>query len=517
MKLRNIFITSILALTLLMPFGYQGFHSAEAQTLGIPGLGGILGGGSGDPVIIVGDSSPSTIINTLKTALIEISTALTGAEIASMNLKETVLDPIAWNMAKQLQQQLTGNLLKWLGGQLPGQNGQVPFVQNYGEHYEDIFDAVAGEFISGDRISGLCSPEENFQVKERVYYSYIQSRIEDEEEMFQCVDETQDDEENSELDRAFFSAITCSDVTCAGFEAEHKLAIAQANAYANEKQVLDYARGMKPQRICRVETGNSSSTICELVNPPYLAADAASFQLTQLPGLQMLQTDEFNEVVSNLMSNLTNQALTGLTGVLGLSGNPNYSMNVFGEGGNLSYVDALIADDITRYQTNTVNPITKALNAALKYKEMLDKIMDDIADLEDRLAADTAQFRPCFDLTLTDDLKETKVTASSSLAIASTSITILATLNQQYASTTNASERGAIMSTFISYQNQGLFRTEYENDQFRITFLEYTFAQWVDKFKYDIAVERQSCGGEFNYEGILTPPKTATTTSREGP
>lgn len=501
MKLRNIFITSILALTLFMPFGHQGWQKAEAQMA----------------VSIVSDTAQTTILNTLKTALIEISTALTGIEIASLNLKETVLDPIAWNMAKQLQQQLTGNLLKWLGGQLPGQNGQAPFVEIYGEHYKSIADAVAGEFISGNRISGLCSPEEDFKVKEQVYYAFVKSRSESEGQIFQCSDEDNDAPEDSDLDRMFQSMMTCSDSTCAGFKAIQELAIAQVNAFANEKQALDYSRGMKVQKVCRETGGSATSTKCGYVTPAYLSADSVSFQLAELPGLQMLQTDEFNEVVSNLMSNLTNQAITGLTGVLGLSGNPNYSMNVFGEGGNLSYVDALLADDISRYQTPTANPITEALEVAIDYRSMLEEMLDDIADLESRLAADTAQFSPCFDLTLTQDLTQAKAEATSNMVIASTSIAILSTLNQQYASTTNASERGAIMNTFISYRDQGLFRTEYDNRRFETTYLDYTFAQWVDKFKYDIAVERQSCGGEFNYEGVLPTPSTSTAAPREGP
>lgn len=512
MRLRDIFITSILALTLFVPFGHEGLQKAEAQIPGIPGLGG----GGGNPVRIVADVAPSTIINTLKTALIEISTAFTGMEIASMNLKETVLDPIAWNMAKQLQQQLTGNLLKWLGGQLPGQNSQVPFVQNYGEHYESLADAVAGEFISGNRISGLCSPEENFKATEQVYYAHVQSRSESEGEIFQCSDDNNNDPEDSDLDRMFQSMMTCSDATCAGFKAKYKMAIVQVNAFDNENRVLDYSRGMKVQKVCREVGGSASSTKCGYVSPAFLSSDSVSFQLAELPGLQMLQTDEFNEVVSNLMSNLTNQAMTGLTGVLGLSGNPQYSANVFGDGGNLSYVDALLADDISRYQTATANPITAALKAARDYRTMLDKILADIKGLEDKLAADTAEFAPCFDLTLTPDLIQAKSNATSSLSVASTSIVILATLDQQYASSTNASERGAIMSTFIGYKNQNLFRTEYENQQFRITYLEFTFAQWVDKFKYDTAVERQSCGGSWDYVGVLPPP-TATSTRPDSP
>ncbi len=63
----------------------------------------------------------------------------------------------------------------------------------------------------------------------------------------------------------------------------------------------------------------------------------------------------------------------------------------------------------------------------------------------------------------------------------------------------------------MAYKSQGLFRTDYENHEFRLTYLELTFAKWVDKFKYDMAVERVSCGGSFDYVGVLTMSTTTPT------
>lgn len=511
MRFRNIFITLILSLTFFMPFSYGEWQKAEAQLeLGI----------NAEQVHIVADTAETTIKNTLNTALIEARTALSGMRLDDIDIKEQVLDPIAWNMAKQLQQQLTGNLLKWIGGQLPGQNGQVPFVQNYSAHYQNVMDQVVGEYLFTDKggaTTSQCGEERTNRVLTTAYNSYMSDRQDSQKGgALQCSQEELGDYESAG-DKILGDFLECRDELCAYYATQKELALRTANAVENERQLLNLTRGMKAQRVCRGEGGSSSSTVCELVNPPYLAADAASFQLVELPGLQMLQTDEFNEVLSNLMSNLTNQALTGLTGILGLTGNPTYSANVFGDNGNLSYVDALVADDISRYQTATVNPIKTALEAAVEYKTMLDKILADIKDLEDKLAADTAEFRPCFDLTLTTDLTGAKATASSSLAIASTSIAILSTLDLQHASSTSASARGAIMSTFIVYKNQGLFRSEYDNQQFKTTYLDYTFAQWVDKFKYDIAVERQSCGGSWDYIGVLTLPTSTSTPPREGP
>lgn len=504
MRLSNILITSLLALTFFMPFGYHGWQEVEAL----------------DQVHVVADTAETTIKNTLNTELIRARTALTGTRIDFNDLKEKTLDPIAWGMAKQLQQQLTGNLLKWLGGQLPGQNGQVPFVQNYSEYYQNVVDQVVGEYLFEDKggdMTGQCGEERTNRVLTTAYNSYMSDRQDSQQGgALQCGEEDLGDYESAG-DKILGDFLECRDELCAYYATQEELAARTASAVENERQLLDQTGGMIPKRVCRSTGSGVSDTICELVSPAFVVSDSISFMLTELPGLQMLQTDEFNEVVSNLMSNLTNQAITGFTGVLGLSGNPTYSSKVFGEGGNLSYVDALVADDITRYQIGTENPIKAALKAAKDYKAMLDKILADIKGLEDQLAADTAEFRPCFDLTLTPDLIQAKASATSSLTVATTSIAILATLDQQYASSTNASERGAIMNMFASYQSQGFFRTEYDNQEFKTTFLDYTFAQWVDKFKYDIAVERKSCGGEFNYTGVLPPPSTTTTTSGEGP
>lgn len=513
MRFKVTITTWLMILAMIMPGLFAVPQKAEAQLGGL--LGSVLGGG--EPVRIVSDVAPTTITNTLKTALIELRTALTGISIDSLNLKETVLDPIAWNMAKQLQQQLTGNLLKWLGGQLPGQNGQVPFIQDYSEYWGDLFDEVTGQLLSDNTLTGLCSEEEDFQIKVRVYETYVATRSDD-EPIFQCSDDTNDaasTTHRSAVDKLLAKSIECSDVTCAAYYAEYKQALAVANSFANEDKLTDLTKGMIPQRVCREEQiplpngGTTTSRPCELVSPAFITPDTVSFNLTQLPGLQLLQMDEFNEIVSNLMSNLTNQAVTGLTGVLGLSGNPTYSRNVFGEGGNLSYVDALIADDIASYQTVTGNPIREALDAEKDYQTMLKKIAAEIKIIDDKLAADTAEFAGCFDLELTPELEEAKASNITGLAIASTSIAILTTLDAQYASSTSASAKGAVMSTFISYKNQGLFRTDYDNQQFKITYLDYTFAEMADKFRYDIAVERQSCGGEFDYEGVLNPPDDA--------
>ncbi len=455
-------------------------------------------------VVVLEDIAKTTIARTIDIALSKVSDALTASGIQSLTLKEYVLDAIPWLAKEQLQQQLSAQFVKWLGGQLPGQNGQSPIIKNYSEHYRKILDGVAGEFTFGKELSGLCSEENNFFVRQEVYQYYIESRR---EEVNQCEPENSEDQVGI-LEQMFRENAGCNDINCAGYKAKAALTERQAQALANEKQVLDYTKGLEPTRVCKTinDPDGYPRQICEIVNPPSVLPDTASFILGQLPALQLLNMDEFNEVVSSFMSNLTNQAITGITGALGLSGDPNYSANVFGPGGNLSYADALAQDDISQYQSTAQNPIKDTLRTERRYTELQQEILSEIAALEDRLAENEAEFPSCFDLELTDELQKAKADALTNLNISSTTIAILVVLDQQFDNSTDGNTRNAVLNTFISYQSQGLFRSDYENQELEISYIDLEFAKMVDRFKYDTAVERHSCGGDFDYDGVLEEP-----------
>ena len=69
--------------------------------------------------------------------------------LEALILKEFTLDSLARNQAQKLQQQLTSDMIKMIGGQLPGQNGEIPIIQNYSDHYLQVMDEAAGGIIFG--------------------------------------------------------------------------------------------------------------------------------------------------------------------------------------------------------------------------------------------------------------------------------------------------------------------------------------------------------------------------------
>lgn len=459
-------------------------------------------------VVVVGNTAIPTITNTLNNVLSRISGAFSTAALQALTLKEYSLDTLAWNMGKQMLQQLTGDLIKFVNS---GLNGEPAFVTNYSSEYEKIRQAIVGQFISGTDLNNLCTERTSFEVKVLLLED---ERVRNSSETFQCSNPEQTETANNtnkknELTIIYDNSTNCAnDDQCAALQARVERDRKVLAAQTNVAQAINNARGMKTPQTCKTvsKPDGSSKPECDYTQPQSLASDAVGFYLGQLPALQLLNMDELNEVIGGLMANLTNQALTSFTGVLGLGGNSSYSNNVFGENGNLSYADALASEDITQYQSQNANAIKEALAAETRYTELQKEILFEIAELEDRLAENEAEFPGCFDLELTDELAEAKQNATNNLNTSSTTLAVLKVLDEQYDNTDNAGTRSAIMSAFLEYQTQGLFRTAYENQELEISYIDLEFAQMVDKFKYDTAVERHSCGGDFDYDGELNPP-----------
>lgn len=510
--MKNKLIAYIIALPiavagLSLSFG----QPAQAQFEFLEGIVNQFTGAGVQNVRIIGDASEASLTTAIKTTLSALTGERTANALEQLLLKEQVLDPAAWGVAKKLQQQLTGELLKWLGGQQPGQNGQVPFIQNYSDYYQGVADKVAGGYIFVDKAgsaSGQCAtydPEREHRVLTALNNSYLSDRQKSQYGgSLQCSDGEDTGYKNA-TDKLLGNFLECRDEACAYFAGRKEQADRTEVAIQIARDTASMSGGMTSTRVCPTVTGSDGveREHCLLVNPPSLANEMVKFNLVELPGLQLLNMDEFNEIASNLMNNLANQALQGLTGVLGLSGNPNYGQNVFGDDGNLSYADALARDDVSRYQTGGINAVKDSLANELRYYAIQLQILGDIGGLENKLADNEEEFGSCFDMELTDRLKEIKAKAATDSNTSSTTIAILTVLDKQYDQATDAAARNTVLVTYAEYKNQGFFHTNYQIQDLQISFINLEFARLVDQFKYDMAVARQECGGDFDYDGIL--------------
>lgn len=533
--------TKILLLCLIfvfLPIGQSGIQKVEAQILGnvLGNVGNIvqdlLGiGGGGDTVRVVQNTSETAVRTALDGALARAFQAITSGELQSINLKETVLDPIAWNMAKQLQQQMTGNMLKWLGGQLPGQNGEVPFTQNYTENDQEILRNVMGRYLSENATgqnSGSCNPEHTFRVRTAVLNAYRED-VQSAEvgTALSCQDPNSPNSNqtySSLAHKIMGDFLECRDETCSFFAAREEGYRRALNAQEAEQEIRMHTRGMEAQRVCENVQGPGGLTQerCYLVNPPHVAAEAVTEQLVSAPSRQLAQIDEFNEIVSNFMNQLTNEAVLGIsslannvdfTGVLGLSGNPDFTNLLFGPDGALSYVDTLLQDDVAQYQSGGTGsgsvPIVDSLGAEQTNLSLQNEILSKIAAVENQNDANKDDYGSCYDLSLTSDLQQAKQVTTEEKQRAEASVEILNQLKEEYDNASDATARNVAVSKYATYRNQGIFSTEQQNQELEQT-IDHTLEILLRQFEYAMEAESSSCGSstfkrpdEEHYAGII--------------
>ncbi len=453
----------------------------------------------GTEVTIVSDQSETpTLLNSIK----DLTDTFTDLQ-QNLENKEFNLDPLVYATKEHLTQQLQSELLKWLGGQADGQNGEIPFIQNFADYYQEAIEKAATEFIFGDGTYNQCSSAQTHELRTVLYNNFVQEYYDETSTNNQCSEaDTLDNMDPGDVLYLAFRSCDAKNTSCQILKETVKLNNAIQEELAISKQKADLSGGFEPTEVCQDipnASGSGSTQKCYITKPLSVDSHSASFLLGELPALQILDMDEFNEVASSFMTNLTNQVLQGAAGVLGLSGNPDYSVNLFGDSGDLSYADALAQDDVSKYQTSSASVIKNSLKAEKEYQELQQDILDIFDELDVKLTDNSTKFPKCFDLELTDELKTEKDNATTNYAVSSTTISILETLNTQYANATDSSTKLAVMNTYLSYKSQDLFTTSSKVNKLREQYLNIKLAALIDEFLYDIATKRKSCGGTFDY------------------
>src|SRR5262245_57301049 len=77
---------------------------------------------------------PTTFVQTLISALYD----------GDMNIKEYVLDPLAYMAAKMAMQSLTESVVNWANG---GFEGSPAFITNLRQNFQSLADDIANEFF----------------------------------------------------------------------------------------------------------------------------------------------------------------------------------------------------------------------------------------------------------------------------------------------------------------------------------------------------------------------------------
>lgn len=256
---------------------------------------------------------------------------------AWLYLKENVLDGIAWTIAKQIISNMTASLVDWINS---GFEGSPAFVQDLNGFLLQAADEVVGRYINelGGLGSFVCEPF-RLDVQLAVAIQYDLDRTDDEPvcTLTDVIDNfegfidgtsrtnTWDDwlRLTSEPQNTPYGAV---------LKAKAGSRFRVINAKGEELEKTGWGGGFLSGELCNTATGaEGEQEDCFITKPGKMLQEALTFNLDS--GRQsLIEADEFDEVLTSLLTQLANQAITGASGLLGLSGGTGESYTGYSRG-----------------------------------------------------------------------------------------------------------------------------------------------------------------------------------------
>ncbi|MEK7505479.1 MAG: hypothetical protein AAB597_01080 [Patescibacteria group bacterium] len=316
--------------------------------------------------ICVLSASPIFGLKTAKAQLPVIDTASIAVETANvfqstisaisdkaLEVKEYVLDQLAWDLANIAIQQISQSTIRWINS---GFEGGPAYVTNPEAFFADLVDNEIGAFFEGSGLGFLCSP---FQAQVRLAlllnrsYKYKAACT-----LTKVVKNFDDFVSGSPGSfsrgggwNGWFALTTQEQNNPYGayLLANAELDARIARRYYNEQKKQDWGRGFLSFQKCKnVEVpytaGYDSESVastqtekfCEITNPGAVVQTELESALN-LPKDRLLIADEINEVLSALFTQLSYQIIT--TGLSGLSqssgsGEPSFEEQLYQDIGN---------------------------------------------------------------------------------------------------------------------------------------------------------------------------------------
>lgn len=240
-------------------------------------------------------------------------------QVTTLQVKEYVLDPLAWMAARALVRSISQSTIQWINS---GFQGSPAYVTDLDGFLTDIADRTIGNFIYGTSLSFLCSP---FQLQIRLALATSFSSFRD---RTMCRLSGIVDNLDSFINGNFSSGgwggwfqLVTQDNPYNRYIQSHIEISARLNAQqANAMAQLNWGRGFLSWQQCTPNPGGAGGQTCRTVTPGSTIQD----HLSSVLGLDLQRlavADEINEVIGALATQLLSQVFGGLSGLNGASGN----------------------------------------------------------------------------------------------------------------------------------------------------------------------------------------------------
>ena len=334
-------LKKLLVTTMFVVFAFVMIYVPQAPTSNVAEVN--AGGGGGGRIVF----DPTNTAQNLNTT---IQSTINAAADTLNWTKENILDGIGWALAKRVISGMVSSLIDWVNS---GFEGRPAFITDLGGFLRNIVDEELGRVISelGAVGSFICSPF-RLDVQVSIATQYAQFDADGRNQsaptctLTGIIDNIQGFISGIDPGRglADWLTITATPETYTPYGA---LLSAQAtararliNAEGTTLTELNWGSGFLSQSVCQAIEGTSSGQDCSIVTPGAIIQDALTLNLDS--GRQVLvEADEINELIGALLAQLANKAITGISGLLGLSSGTGFTYTDYGAG---SFLDALKAE-----------------------------------------------------------------------------------------------------------------------------------------------------------------------------
>lgn len=345
-------ITVVFAFVVLyVPQNYELVKVARAQFVPIP-----------LPVLEVGPSGAANVA--------------TAASTATVAGKETILDGIAYHIAKAFISQMLRSTITWINS---GFKGSPAFVQDLDRFLLDVADEAAGEYIKtlGELGSFICSPFRiDIQLALTLEYQKAREKRNVDSCSFSGIVDNIENFYKGEVARGKFweqwIEVTSKPKTYTPYgqlleaRAEMELRIINQKGQVLEKTA--WADGFLSSEVCEVmDTPTGPVKDCVISTPGKTISEALNKALGAGQD-QLVAADEIDELIGALIGQIANQALTGAAGLLGLT----VSGGGGGGSGN-SYVDDAVNEQgqiYGNYLAQGIANIEDKLEVQIEYRDL---------------------------------------------------------------------------------------------------------------------------------------------------
>jgi len=290
-------------------------------------------------------------------------------------IKELALDKVAFMVAKQAVSDMTNSIVQWINS---GFEGSPMFVTDLEGYLTGIADQIAGQFIQGSDLGFLCSPfkldvqlvlqqsySQRFQQRSSCTLSGVVGNME------QFLSGANGSFSQGGWNGWFQLTQRQQNNPFGSYQlAQAELRARIVNARGQELELLRFGDGFLSSKECTTKAGTGEE-VCTVVTPGQTIAD----QLNKSLGAgqdALIEADEINEIISALMGQLAQQAITGARGLLGVS-----------QGGSNSYLNSGGSGGAIGAQNTTLSPVRSTIRHeedALFTHEDIVAIVDSVED-----------------------------------------------------------------------------------------------------------------------------------------